>query len=146
MGARELGHHLDGCADARHGRRRGYPANSPAEVESGRPATPIIALTANAMVHQIERYSAAGMSGFVAKPIEVASLFATIATALEDSKSFQGVTGEFSDTFARRVADSRPWRRGLVALTVSLWSSPDFRSWRIFAVSRLSAVSGKKRL
>jgi signal transduction histidine kinase len=52
------------------------------EVARGRPRTPIIALTANVMRHQIDTYEAAGMDGFVAKPIEVASLMIAIETAL----------------------------------------------------------------
>ena len=48
----------------------------------GRARTPIIALTANAMAHQIELCRAAGMDGHVAKPIEAARLFAAISTAL----------------------------------------------------------------
>ena len=41
------------------------------ELAQGRRRTPIIALTANAMTHQVKEYLAAGMDGFVAKPIEV---------------------------------------------------------------------------
>jgi CheY-like chemotaxis protein len=52
------------------------------ERASGRIRTPIIALTANAMSHQVEEYTAAGMDGFVAKPIDVASLFAAIEAVL----------------------------------------------------------------
>jgi PAS domain S-box-containing protein len=52
------------------------------ERETGRPATPIIALTANVMSHQIKDYERAGMNGWVAKPIEVAALFAALETAL----------------------------------------------------------------
>ena len=44
--------------------------------------TPIVALTANAMTHQVAEYLAAGMDDFVAKPIEVARLFAAIDAAL----------------------------------------------------------------
>ena len=55
------------------------------EVAEGRPRTPIIALTANAMAHQIAEYRAVGMDGFVAKPIEVARLFAAIQQVLEDN-------------------------------------------------------------
>ena len=51
------------------------------EAATGRAATPIVALTANAMSHQLEDYRAAGMNGFVAKPIEVAALFAAIQSA-----------------------------------------------------------------
>jgi CheY-like chemotaxis protein len=47
-----------------------------------RARTPIIALTANVMTHQIDEYRAAGMDGFVAKPIEVARLFAALEQAL----------------------------------------------------------------
>jgi signal transduction histidine kinase/ActR/RegA family two-component response regulator len=53
------------------------------EAETGRRPTPIIALTANAMNHQTEGYRAAGMNGFVAKPIEVMQLFAAIDEAIE---------------------------------------------------------------
>jgi PAS domain S-box-containing protein len=44
--------------------------------------TPIIALTANAMAHQVAEYAEAGMDDFVAKPIEAARLFAAIEAAL----------------------------------------------------------------
>jgi len=49
----------------------------------GRPRTPIIALTANAMSHQIAEYLACGMDGHVTKPIEAAKLFTALETALE---------------------------------------------------------------
>jgi signal transduction histidine kinase len=52
-----------------------------AEAAAGRPYTPIVALTANAMAHQVEDYAAAGMDGHVAKPIEAASLFAALELA-----------------------------------------------------------------
>ncbi|MEO8114261.1 MAG: ATP-binding protein, partial [Phenylobacterium sp.] len=48
------------------------------EAATGRAATPIIALTANVMTHQVEAYRAAGMTGFVAKPINVSELFLAI--------------------------------------------------------------------
>jgi signal transduction histidine kinase/ActR/RegA family two-component response regulator len=51
------------------------------ELASGRPRTPIVALTANAMSHQVEHYIAAGMDGHVAKPIQAAELFATLTRA-----------------------------------------------------------------
>jgi PAS domain S-box-containing protein len=44
--------------------------------------TPIIALTANAMAHQVAEYVEAGMDDFVAKPIEAARLYAAIEAAL----------------------------------------------------------------
>jgi signal transduction histidine kinase/CheY-like chemotaxis protein len=52
------------------------------EAETGRPPTPILALSANVMRHQIEEYLAAGMNGFIAKPIEMAALVAAIEQAL----------------------------------------------------------------
>jgi signal transduction histidine kinase len=52
------------------------------ERETGRPRTPILALTANAMSHQIEAYLAAGMDGHVAKPIAAAALFAALGAAV----------------------------------------------------------------
>jgi len=43
-----------------------------------RPRTPILALSANVMAHQVEEYLAAGMDGHIAKPIDAASLYAAI--------------------------------------------------------------------
>ncbi|HVM98635.1 MAG TPA: ATP-binding protein [Caulobacteraceae bacterium] len=65
---------MDGPAAARIIRQR--------EAASGRIKTPIVALTANVMSHQVREYEAAGMNGWVAKPIEVAALFASLETAL----------------------------------------------------------------
>ena len=48
------------------------------ETEAGRARTPIVGLTANAMVEDAERCLAAGMDAHVAKPVEWASLFATL--------------------------------------------------------------------
>jgi PAS domain S-box-containing protein len=52
------------------------------EAETGRTRTPIVALTANAMSHQVAEYLQSGMDGFVSKPIEVSRLFAAIDAAL----------------------------------------------------------------
>jgi len=65
---------LDGIAATRAIRAR--------EAALGRPRTPILALTANAMTHHVAEYLAADMDGFVAKPIEVGQLFAAIEQAL----------------------------------------------------------------
>jgi PAS domain S-box-containing protein len=54
------------------------------EAKSGRPRTPIIALTANAMSHHVAEYEAAGMDGFVAKPLQIGQLFAAIQSAVAD--------------------------------------------------------------
>ena len=53
-----------------------------AEAAEGRARTPIIAVSANAMAHQVSDYLAAGMDGHVAKPIELVKLHAAIEAAL----------------------------------------------------------------
>ena len=57
------------------------------EAASGRAPTPILALTANAMSHQVAEYIASGMDGFVAKPIEISALFGAIDTALGEDEA-----------------------------------------------------------
>jgi CheY-like chemotaxis protein/anti-sigma regulatory factor (Ser/Thr protein kinase) len=52
------------------------------ERETGRARTPIVAVTANAMTHQLGEYLAAGMDGVVAKPVEITNLFAVMERAL----------------------------------------------------------------
>jgi signal transduction histidine kinase len=44
------------------------------EAECGRPRTQIVAVTANAMKHQVDEYLAAGLDGHLSKPIIVSSL------------------------------------------------------------------------
>jgi CheY-like chemotaxis protein len=51
-----------------------------------RARTPIVALTANAMAHQVAEYLHSGMDDFVAKPIEAGRLYAVIQAALETSQ------------------------------------------------------------
>jgi CheY-like chemotaxis protein len=53
-----------------------------AEKKLKRARTPIVALTANALSHQVAEYLAAGMDGHVAKPIEIAKLYEAISAAL----------------------------------------------------------------
>ncbi len=55
------------------------------EAEGGRAATPIIALTANVMVEQVQTYLAAGINDVVAKPFEIARLFQAIENCLSPS-------------------------------------------------------------
>ncbi|MDP3658427.1 ATP-binding protein [Phenylobacterium sp.] len=55
------------------------------ERTSKRKRTPIVALTANALSHQVEEYLAAGMDGHVPKPIEIAKLYEAISRALNDA-------------------------------------------------------------
>jgi signal transduction histidine kinase/CheY-like chemotaxis protein len=54
------------------------------EAATGRSRTPIIALTANAMAHQVQSYRAAGMDAFVAKPLELGKLIAALDAVLID--------------------------------------------------------------
>ena len=53
------------------------------EKAEGRARTPIVALTANAMAHQVIEYKSAGMDDFVAKPIEASRLYTVIQAALD---------------------------------------------------------------
>ncbi|THD64997.1 ATP-binding protein [Phenylobacterium sp.] len=53
------------------------------EAQTGRPRTPILAVTANAMTHQVAEYEAAGMDGMVPKPIDITALFQAMEQALE---------------------------------------------------------------
>ena len=53
-----------------------------AEQSEQRPRTPILALTANALVHQVEEYLAAGMDGHIAKPIEISKLYEAMSRVL----------------------------------------------------------------
>ncbi len=66
---------MDGPAATRAIRRQ--------EAAGGRARTAIVALTANAMAHQIAEYEAAGMDCVVTKPIEIEQLFAALRAVLE---------------------------------------------------------------
>ncbi len=68
---------MDGPEATRTIRRR--------EQAEGRPRTPIIALTANAMAHHVKDYIAVGMDAHVAKPIETAQLFAAMESVLDSA-------------------------------------------------------------
>lgn len=64
---------LDGVEATRELRRR--------EAALGRARTPVIALTANVMAHQVSAYRAAGMDGCIGKPIERGALLDAIRAA-----------------------------------------------------------------
>ena len=68
---------MDGIAAAR--------AIRAAEAAEDRRRTPIVALTANALSHQVEEYLAAGMDDHVAKPIEIAKLYTSMSTVLNEA-------------------------------------------------------------
>ena len=48
------------------------------EAERGLPPTPIVALSANAMKHQVAQYLEAGMDSHLAKPIQIENLYAVL--------------------------------------------------------------------
>jgi CheY-like chemotaxis protein len=58
-----------------------------AEAERGMAPIPIIALSANAMSHQVDSYLHAGMTAHVAKPIDVGLLYKTIEDVLAAAPS-----------------------------------------------------------
>ena len=66
------------------------------EAETGRARTPILAVTANAMTHQVVEYEAAGMDGLVTKPIDIANLFGQIEQALDKATASQPVASQAS--------------------------------------------------
>jgi len=79
---------MDGPAATRIIRQR--------EAATGRALTPIIALTANVMSHQVRDYELAGMNGWVAKPIEVAALFGALEAALASVDEQPGIPSSVS--------------------------------------------------
>jgi CheY-like chemotaxis protein len=56
------------------------------ERNRGLPRTPIIALTADAMTHQVAEYLAAGMDDHLAKPIEIKRLIDTLQRVSQASE------------------------------------------------------------
>jgi signal transduction histidine kinase/AmiR/NasT family two-component response regulator len=65
-----------------------------AEAAQGIAPIPIIALSANAMSHQIAEYMAVGMTAYVAKPIEVGVLYETIGEALAGAEALPDARAE----------------------------------------------------
>lgn len=61
------------------------------EEAEGRPRTPIIALTANAMSHHEREYLSAGMDALTPKPIELERLLGALDTVLSGAPSSLGV-------------------------------------------------------
>jgi CheY-like chemotaxis protein len=64
------------------------------ELETGRARTPIVAVTANAMTHQVAEYEAAGMDGVVAKPVDLALLFSAMEQALAGAEADHALPGQ----------------------------------------------------
>ena len=65
------------------------------EAAGRRRRTPIVALTANAMSHQVAEYAAAGMDDHVAKPIDAVRLFEVLQSVLDaaDQEMAQAAAG-----------------------------------------------------
>jgi CheY-like chemotaxis protein len=55
------------------------------EAREGRPRTPVLALSANVMTHQVTEYMTSGFDGVVAKPIQAERLVAAINAALAEA-------------------------------------------------------------
>ncbi|WP_254063017.1 ATP-binding protein [Caulobacter sp. S45] len=58
-----------------------------AEAAEGRARTPIVALSANALTHQVQEYLAAGMDAHVAKPIEIEKLQSVLERVLAGAEA-----------------------------------------------------------
>jgi CheY-like chemotaxis protein len=69
------------------------------EAQTGRKPVPIVALTANAMVHQVETYFEVGMNDIVAKPIRVPDLLRVIQ-AVANAETYEEATEALSQSRA----------------------------------------------
>jgi CheY-like chemotaxis protein len=77
------------------------------EAAEGRRRTPVIALTANAMLHQVEELRAAGMDDHVGKPIDVARLFAAIDAAVASGAPEEVADGFDSEAVRAQAVPTR---------------------------------------
>ncbi len=82
------------------------------EAAEGRPHTPIVAVTANALAGEDERCRAAGMDGYLSKPVGLARLRATLQRWLRASDAAQpAIDPTVLDPW---VQDDEPARRNLL--------------------------------
>jgi len=77
------------------------------EAERSRPRTPIVALSANAMTHQIQSYLAADMDGHVAKPIDIGRL-AEVLERVAERRRQRPTSGVGRGDEPRRMKHSLP--------------------------------------
>jgi len=54
------------------------------ELENGIGPTPVVAVTANAMVHHVQRYRELGFNGYIAKPVNVAAVYQVILEQISE--------------------------------------------------------------
>jgi signal transduction histidine kinase/DNA-binding response OmpR family regulator/HPt (histidine-containing phosphotransfer) domain-containing protein len=116
------------------------------EAESGRPALPVIALTANAISGDRERCLAAGMNDYVSKPFARAQLLACLARWApgvapgEAEPGASGTTGAGlldMEVLAALRAMQRPGRADLLARVIDLFGRDAPR----FAADMRSAIA-----
>ena len=62
------------------------------EAEQGLPRTPILAVTANVMTHQLQEYMAVGMDDAVAKPLRVEALLQAIMNVLHAAEPAEALS------------------------------------------------------
>ena len=85
---------MDGPTAARAIRRR--------ETETGRPRTPILALTANVMPQQIASYRESGIDGFIAKPVQIPDLIENLRAILCDDPTAVATTDDLAKQWDHR--------------------------------------------
>ena len=106
----------DGRADAGDGRPRGDGRDPRAREERPAGHVPIIAMTAHAMKGDRERCLAAGMDGYVSKPIRPNELFRAVEQFKADGKDGQGAWGETAAAKKKRAGTGcQPSNRGRAA-------------------------------
>ena len=75
-------------------------------------SVPIVALTANAMAGDRDRYLAAGMTDYVSKPIDAATLLGVIARALRGLEAKSRLIDPFVHAWTKRPRRALPPGRG----------------------------------
>ncbi len=86
---------MDGIQATREIRRR--------ELATGRKRTPIVAVSANVMTHQVAEYIAAGMDDHVPKPIQLARLHRAIVAAVNSQSEI-----EETEEFVSKTQNGHP--------------------------------------